>query len=356
MSNLKKLKTGITTGSCAAAAAKASAIMLLTDQKIDIVIIKAKYTNLQIDIEKSIKTKNFVSCTVKKYSGDDPDVTNGIDIVAKVSKIECGLTIEGGEGVGLVTKKGLKVDIGKSAINPVPMQMITDEINSVIKKYNYNGGFKVVISVPNGQEVAKKTLNERLGIVDGISILGTTGVVNPMSEKALIDSIKLEIDVNIANNVFPIVITPGNYGYEYAKDILGIDVKNAIKCSNYIGETLDYALLKGINRIIFIGHAGKLVKIAGGIMNTHSNIGDCRMEIIASHCAMFGMDKINIRKIMECVTINGAIEIIKECNLENEVWDSIGKKIKFYLDKRVNSKINIEFYVFTQEYGVLTKG
>lgn len=356
MSKSKKLKAGITTGSCAAAASKAATIMLLSNEEINSVIIQAKDRELIIDIESSYKTKNYVSASVRKYAGDDPDVTDRIEIIATVKKTSSDITVKGGVGVGVVTKKGLKVEVGNSAINPVPMEMIRNEIGKVIESLQYKGGLEVVISVPDGEEVSKKTLNSRLGIIGGISILGTTGIVQPMSEKALIDSIKVEIDFSLANGSNELIITPGNYGYDYAKDVLGIDVNKAVKCSNYIGQTLDYALEKDVKKIVFIGHAGKLVKVAGNIMNTHSNIGDCRMEIIAAHCGMFGMDSVNIQKIMECVTINGAIEIINECGLDKKVWESIGNKIKFYLNYRVNNEIKIEFYCFTQEYGVLTKG
>ncbi len=358
INNKNTLRTGITTGSCAAAASKAATIMLLSENSVEAVIIEARDRKLDIEIEKITKNAGSVFAVVRKFAGDDPDATDGIEIISTVRKTDSGISVTGGFGVGKVTKAGLKVDVGKSAINPVPMQMIIAEVSKAIDEFGYTGGIEVVISVPRGVEVAKRTLNSRLGVIGGISILGTTGVVQPMSEKALIDSIKVEIDFTIANSngLNLLTITPGNYGYDYAKDILGIDVNEAVKCSNYIGETLDYALYKGVKKIVFIGHAGKLVKIAGGIMNTHSNIGDCRMEIIAAHCGMFGMDSENIKKIMECVTVNTAIEIIRQCDLEEKVWSSIGNKIKFYLNHRVNNEIEIEFYVFTQEDGLLVKG
>ncbi|MFV0425048.1 MAG: cobalt-precorrin-5B (C(1))-methyltransferase CbiD [Bacilli bacterium] len=353
--NKVNLKTGITTGSCAAAGAKAGVIMLLSDEEIEAVKVKAKEVELIIDIERVIKHEDCVYTVVKKYAGDDPDVTDGIEIVTTVKKATEGIRVTGGFGVGVATKEGLKVSVGSSAINPVPMSMIIFEVRQIMKNYNYSGGVEIIISVPKGVEVSKKTLNSRLGIAGGISILGTTGIVNPMSEKALVDTIKLEIDVLIASGIETLIITPGNYGYDYAKNTLNIDVDNAVKCSNYIGETLDYALYKGIRKIIFIGHAGKLVKVAGGIMNTHSSIGDCRMEIIAAHCALFGMDAFNIKKIMECITIGSANTIMKECNIEKKVWESIGIKIGFYLDSRVRNEIEIDFYVFTQEEGLLVR-
>ena len=335
----KKLRTGITTGSCAAAAAKSAAFMLLTGEYIQSIAIKARTgASLVIAVSDIIKNAGCISCSVIKDAGDDPDATNGIKITATVSKIKSGIIIDGGEGIGRVTKPGLKVPVGRAAINPVPLEMIESEVREECLCHEYNGGLHILISAPLGAEIAKQTMNERLGIVGGISILGTTGIVEPMSDKAVIDTIKAEIDVHIAAGE-KLLITPGNYGRDFAKFKLGLDIESAIKCSNFIGETLDYVKLMGISDITLVGHAGKLVKLAGGIMNTHSSIADCRMEIIAAHCALAGAPREIIREIMDCITVDAAIEIMINNNIKEQVWESIGQKTGFYLRERTKGAV-----------------
>jgi cobalt-precorrin-5B (C1)-methyltransferase len=233
------------------------------------------------------------------------------------------------------------------------MEMITSAIKEICGLFLYTGGIKAVISIPGGDEIAKKTMNERLGIIGGLSILGTTGIVEPMSDRAIVETIKAEIDVLAAAGKRDLLLTPGNYGRTFAEETLGVNIDEAIKCSNFIGETLDYALFKGIKRLTLIGHAGKLVKLAGGIMNTHSGIADCRMEIIAAHCALAGAGAETIKQIMECVTTEAAVNIMKPLGINNYVWESIGKKIGFHLGERTKRSISIEYIVFTQEHGVL---
>ncbi len=350
----KKLRVGITTGSCATATAKASAIMLLSNQYLKSISFKIKNgSTLTLGIFDINHKRDYVSCSVVKDAGDDPDVTNGIKITATVSKIKSGIIIDGGDGVGRVTKLGLKIPIGHAAINAVPLEMIRSEVSEIMKQHGYSGGLKVVISASDGASIAKRTMNERLGIVGGISILGTTGIVEPMSDRAIIDTIKAEIDVNLSNGKRDLIITPGNYGREFAKTNLNIDIEDAIKCSNFIGDTLDYAVFSKVERITLIGHAGKMVKLAGGIMNTHSKVADCRMEIIAAHSALIGAPSHTIQSIMDCITVDGAIDIVKQCSFHKEVWDSIGKKIGFHLKERTMGMIHIKLIVFTQEHGIL---
>jgi len=354
---MKELRTGVTTGLCAAAAAKAAAITLLSANPPSHVEISAKNNNvLSLEIIDVTQESNMAKCAVQKDAGDDPDITNGAKVYAAVSKTSAaGIVIDGGEGIGRVTKPGLKVPIGKAAINPVPMEMIEAAIKEVCGVYDYTGGIKVIISIPGGEEIAKKTMNQRLGIIGGLSILGTTGIVEPMSDKAIIETIKTEIDVLVASGKKNLLITPGNYGRGFAQKELGLDIGKAIKCSNFIGETLDYACVKGIEQILLIGHAGKLVKLAGGIMNTHSAIADCRMEIIAAHSAMAGAGGETTRQIMECVTSEAAIEIMLKLGINSHVWESIGAKIGFHLGARTQGSIAIEYIVFTQDHGVLVQ-
>ncbi len=344
----KRLKCGYTTGSCAAAAVKACTVMLLGNTIIDEVIITTpKGITLTLQIDDIFKQKEWVSCSVKKDAGDDPDVTNGIKIFAKVMKLEKEILIEGGSGIGRVTKAGLQCVVGEAAINPVPRQMIHEALREVSKTYGYKGGFSVVISAEDGEEIAKKTFNPRLGITGGISILGTSGIVEPMSEKALIETIHKEIDVRVTQNRELFLITPGNFGRDFALQRFGLDIDRGLKCSNYIGETIDYAVYRNVKNILLIGHAGKLCKIAGGIMNTHSRTADCRCEIFAAHSALNGASKECISKIMQAMTTDEIIGILREEGLDEVVYMSILEKIKFHLNHRANFKCGIEVVMFT---------
>ena len=355
---MKNLKTGITTGLCAAAAAKAAAITLLSSNPIEYIEITAKNGKpIKLKMADISLTNGKAKCAVEKYAGDDPDVTNGAKIYAEVTKTNAkSIDINGGDGIGRVTKPGLKVPVGNAAINPVPMEMIKTAIADACSRYSYDGGIKATISIPGGAEIAKKTMNERLGIIGGLSILGTTGIVEPMSDRAIIETIKAEIDIWAASGKRNLHITPGNYGKEFASKELGLNIEEAIKCSNYIGETLDYACAKNIDRFTLIGHAGKLVKLAGGIMNTHSSIADCRMEIIAAHSAAAGAEPSAIKQIMECTTTEAAIEIMTRLGISETVWKSIGEKIKYHLNTRAKNSMTIEYIVFTQEHGILVRG
>ncbi|MCL1913067.1 MAG: cobalt-precorrin-5B (C(1))-methyltransferase CbiD [Eubacteriaceae bacterium] len=355
---MKDLKPGITTGLCAAAAAKAATVALLSGTAISHVSIAAM-NGKAFDLETTgaAMQDGTARYGVQKDAGDDPDITNGMMVYATVSKTNGQvIQIEGGEGIGTVTKPGLKVAVGQTAINPVPRQMITSAIAEACSQNGYSGGITAIISIPGGEAAAKRTMNARLGIIGGLSVLGTTGIVEPMSERAIVETIKADIDVQVASGERRLVITPGNYGRDFAQTELGLDINKAIKCSNFIGETLDYACKKGVGPIILIGHGGKLVKLAAGIMNTHSSYADGRMEIIAAHGAMHGADSDLVKRIMECATVQAAVEQLAEAGINEPVWESIGEKIGFHLRERTRGALSIEYIVFTQEHGILTKG
>ncbi len=346
----KELRCGYTTGSCATAAAKACAIMLLSEEVVDVVIIDTpKGARLTLQVEDIVKQRDWVSCSISKDAGDDPDVTNGIRISARVERILNGIQIDGGTGVGRVTKEGLACAVGEAAINPIPKQMITKTLKQVSQKYNYNGGFSVVISAENGEKIAKKTFNPRLGIVGGISILGTSGIVEPMSEKAIIETIRLEIDSKIFKNSEYLLISPGNYGRDFALKEFGLDIDLGVKCSNFIGEAIDYAAYKKVKNILLIGHAGKLCKIAGGIMNTHSRVADCRCEIFAAHSALAGASQEQVEQIMKSITTDEIGGLLQKFKIDNQVYESILKKTEYYLNQRVAFNCRIEVIMFTKQ-------
>ena len=346
----RRLEQGYTTGTCAQAAAKAAALYLFTGKKQDFIEVEIPAGKLlKIKIKSLEKYNDYAECSVIKESGDDPDVTNGIEIKAAVYKGYDELIIDGGKGIGRVTKPGLKVPVGEAAINPVPRKMIAYEMEKICLDFGYDKSFKVIISAEEGIETAKKTFNEKLGIIGGISILGTTGIVEPMSEKALIDTIYLEIDSQIEQGRKNILLTPGNYGRNAALEKFGIDIEKGIKISNYVGDTLDYLLYKQPERVLIIGHAGKLSKVAGGIMNTHSSYADCRHEIFAAYAVLCGADKKVIEEIFNAVSTDEIDYILIKHNLHEKVWDIIINKIMENIERRLQNKIKCEVMVFTNK-------
>ncbi len=339
------LRKGYTTGSCAAASAKASAYMLLLGKKTDKISIMtpAGYV-FDTPVEDVGICEDAVSCAVRKDSGDDPDVTDKILIYAKVSKTDTDgmVSITGGIGIGIVTAPGLDQPVGSHAINSVPRKMIECEVRSVAQIAGYEGGLNVEISAPAGVELAEKTFNPKLGIKGGISIIGTSGIVEPMSTKALLDTIRLQLNQRREYGYDHAVITPGNYGRELILNRYGYDIDKSIKCSNYIGDTLDMAVKLGFKRLLLVGHIGKLIKVAGGIMNTHSKEADCRMEILTSVSLLKGADTGLCKEIMACVTTEEAIRLIYEAGILDPVMREVTDRIIYHLNDRINRMVSDE--------------
>ena len=350
-------RSGITTGTCAAIAAKAAARMLLNGNTVKTeYVITPQGVRVEVEILEAKIAADYVECAVRKYSGDDPDITNGVLVYARVSYAAAGIIIDGGMGVGRVTKPGLDQPIGAAAINSVPRSMIKDAVSDVLDRYGAECGMRVVISIPAGAELAKKTFNPRLGIEGGISVLGTSGIVEPMSTKAIIDTIEVELNVRRAEGKNYVIIAPGNYGRDYVSETFGIDIEAAIKCSNYIGDTIDLIAEKEFKGFMLIGHAGKLIKLAAGIMNTHSSVADGRMEILCAHAALCGAP-VSVRgRIMESVTTDDAIAVLKEYDIFEPVMRSIRDKIDFYINKRCGSDIVYAFLIFSNVHGELCRG
>ncbi len=353
----KKLRYGYTTGSCAAAAAKAAVRMLLEQRTTDQVsLMTPKGMLLNLTVLEAKVTQLEASCGIRKDAGDDPDVTDGIMVYASVSKqLEPGIVLDGGLGVGRVTKKGLEQQPGEAAINKIPRKMIKEAVMEVMEDLDYPGGLKVIISIPQGVEIAKKTFNPRLGIEGGISVLGTSGIVEPMSEEALKETIHLEIRMLKASGKTFMLCSPGNYGVDFAKETLGLDLENAVKCSNYIGDTIDYAVQEGLDGVLLIGHIGKLVKLAAGIMNTHSRHSDGRMEILTAYAAMAGGDSKLLKKLMTANTTEEALEYIREEGLLEAAMELIMERIYFYLNKRAYDKLKLGAITFSNQLGLLGK-
>lgn len=354
--NHKKLRCGYTTGTCAAAATKAAVRMLLTQIPVkEIKINTPKGITLNLEILDTTITDNYVMCAVKKDAGDDADCTNGILVYSKASFEPSGIIIDGGTGIGRITKPGLEQPEGAAAINSVPRKMIKQAALEELENAGLESGLKIIISAPEGEELAKKTFNPRLGIKGGISILGTSGIIEPMSEKALIDTIYIEMKQKKSqdkdNEV--LLISPGNYGRNFARETWGIDLEQGLKCSNFIGETLDMAFMLGFKKILFIGHIGKLIKIAAGIMNTHSKVADARMETLCSCAVLAGCNIETAYNILKCTTTDEAIPILERQNILNKTMDIMLEKILSNMKNRTENQIEIEVIVFSNQAGTL---
>ena len=349
----KKLRCGYTTGTCAAVASKAAVEALLRGKAPEsCFVITPKGIKVEIEIIKKYISGDKTSCSVIKDAGDDIDATDGIEIVSTAEKIENGIIIEGGNGVGKVTKAGLDQPVGSAAINSVPRKMIYDCVKEICEKYGYKDGIKITISVPEGEKIAKKTFNPNIGITGGISIIGTTGIVEPRSLKAIFDTVKLELNVLKTDGNESVIITPGNYGESFL-NTMNFNVP-FVKCSNFIGDTLDEAVSLGFKNILLCGHFGKFVKLAGGMFNTHSFYGDCRMEILCAHGALCGASNNILKSIMDCATVDAALDILK---YDNTVFDNVMKsiidKIQFNIDKKLPENVICGVLIYTNKYGII---
>lgn len=352
----EKLRCGYTTGSCAAAAAKAAAEMLLSEANVSFVGISTpKGIKLKLDVLEPMINENYAECAIKKDSGDDPDITNGIRVFARVSKIVSGIEITGGRGIGIITKSGLDQPVGEYAINSVPRKMIKSALEEIAEKYDYHGGLRAEISVPNGEEIAKKTYNPRMGIEGGISIIGTSGIVEPMSNSALIDTIRLEAKMRYSEGYRNLLLTFGNYSENYIQKSMPFALEKSVKCSNFIGEAIDIALETGFERILIIGHIGKLVKLGAGIMNTHSAQADGRMDVLVT-CGMLADADVNLLKeIPQCVTVDSALDILKSGGYMEKTLDILTDRAEYYLNAKVKNEIEIGAVMFSEKHGISVK-
>lgn len=354
--NGKKMKYGYTTGSCAAAASKAAAYMAFKKENIDKISIETpKGWSLTLDVINPMieKEKQTALCFIKKDAGDDPDITHGILIGARVKIIDTpDIIIKGGKGVGEVTKPGLYVPVGEPAINPVPLEMIKNEVKKVLQD---DKGAIITITVPEGEKIAQKTFNPKLGIQGGISILGTSGIVEPMSDEAFKESLAIEVNMAVKNGIDKVALVPGNYGEENAQRLFNIDKSNIIKTSNFIGFMLDKCIEEKIKKVLLIGHIGKLVKVAGGIFNTHSRIADGRLEIIGANLALLGASKEIIEKVFECVTTEGAVNVIDEYNYA-DIYKLLCKKAEERCISYAYEKLEVGVIMFSMEKGLLAIG
>lgn len=380
--NQKKLRKGITTGTCAAAAAKAAAAYLLCGirkEQVQIMTPSGKVLKVSVNpVDSSLKgmdsaddfnkSKDNTEFMVVKDSGDDPDVTDQAEVHVSIKKVDesfrpvngmfqdeqnPGLFLDGGIGVGRVTKEGLEQPVGAAAINAVPRTMIFGAVNEVCRLAEFEGRLLITVSVPQGESLAKKTFNPMLGIEGGISILGTSGILEPMSEKAIVDTIETLIRQQHAMGKRDLLVTPGNYGQSYVAKYLDLPLEDSIKCSNYVGDTIDLAISYGMENFLLVGNLGKLVKLGAGIMNTHSKTADGRFEILSVHTVLCGGSREMVQRLMECINTDQALELLEQWGLKEAVMNSLCQKIEEHMERRSRGEIKSAVILFSEKYGFL---
>ena len=350
----KQLRCGYTTGTCAALAA-AGAVQLLLGGQAPATLSMSTPGGWQVKVQPAAVRAGpgWAECAVQKDAGDDPDITNGLLIYARAQKTAAGFALCGGEGIGRVTKPGLDQPVGEWAINSTPRRMIRESARKISAAFGYTGGLQITISAPGGEALAQKTFNPQLGIVGGLSILGTSGMVEPMSEAALIESMELELRQARAQSP-RLILTPGNYGTDFLAqqgwNALGVPV---VKCSNYVGEALDQAAVLDFAEILLVGHMGKLCKLSAGIMNTHSRIADGRAEIFTAQAALAGADAPLCRRLMQAATSDACIEILQQAGLSAPVLQAITQRAGAHAARRAGEERKTGLVVFSRVYGLL---
>ena len=361
----KKYKRGYTTGSCATAASKAATYMLLTKKKIETINIDTpKGISLTLDVQNISLNDNYVECSIKKDGGDDIDATHTMDIYARAEiidrKSDEDIVVCGGCGIGVVTKKGLSVDVGKAAINPTPMKMINYEVRKLIGEdisttLGEDKSLRITIFAPRGEEIAKKTFNPRLGIIGGISIIGTTGIVEPMSDEGWKKSLSIELKMKKEQGLDKIILVPGNHGEQFIREKLNLDMKYVVRTSNFIGYMLKEAQRMGYKKILMAGHIGKFIKLSAGIFNTHSKVADARSEILVSNLALMKAPYELLEKISECLTAEEAVEVINENNY-TEFYDKVSNKCRYKVKQYLgDDETEVEVIMFSMDKTLLGK-
>lgn len=360
----RQLREGVTTGSCAAGAALGSVLWQLEGECPPKVWIK---TPAGRTLELALRPLEYGVCGVIKDAGDDPDVTDGCMVVAKVGLADTAaqgapdadtlaapaksapprISFKAGEGVGIVTAPGLKVPVGEPAINPVPRQMITE----AILPYLNGRSACVTISIPGGEALAKKTFNSRVGVEGGLSILGTSGIVRPMSEEAMKESLALELRVRISQGHKTLAFVLGAGGEQAVRELYGPGL-GCVLVSNYMGFMLDEARALGVSSILVVGFAGKLVKLAADIMNTHSHVADGRRETLCTFAALAGAPTAVVREIYGCKTVQAAMDVIDHYGY-GFIWTDIAREAARKCSLRVQGELEVAVVLLDKEKHIL---
>lgn len=351
----RESRFGRTTGTCAALAAGAAADMLLGGRPPGAVSLTTPAgVAVEVDLVEAALGPDSAVCAVRKDAGDDPDVTDGVLLRATARKTDRpGIDIEGGAGVGRVTRPGLDQPVGAAAINSVPRRMIREEVEKACRIHSYRGGMSIVISIPGGAELAARTFNPRLGIEGGLSIIGTSGLVEPMSGGAILGTIRAELNMHRAEGAREAVLTPGNYGMDFVRARPAIAGKPAVKCANHIGAALDLAAAAGYTSILLVGHAGKLIKVAGGVMDTHSSVADCRLELLALHAVLAGAGGKTAAAVFNSATVDAGLEIVEAEGLLEQTLAGLLERIDRHLARRTGSALACGAVLFSKRAGLL---
>ena len=358
-SGQKLLRCGYTTGTCAALGAAGAARLLLTGREPETVALRTpKGIVVEVAPLWCRRTDTGAACAIRKDGGDDVDVTTGLPVIASVvlEPDAPGVRIFGGEGVGRVTKPGLDQPVGEAAINHVPRAMIKEALEKEAESAGYAGGFDVTISIEGGAETAKRTFNPHMGVEGGLSVLGTSGIVEPMSQQAILDTIQLEMGQAALRAGTPrrLILAPGNYGLDYLHENLPtLKCIPVVKTSNFIGDALDMAAASKFEQVVLVGHIGKLVKLAGGVMNTHSRTADCRTELLCAHAALCGASRDVCAALMNAATTDACMEILDKAEMREPVLSSLLDAIQLHLDRRAAGAFRVGAVLFSNQYGPL---
>lgn len=375
----KKYRRGYTSGSCACGATKAALIMHLEKRNINEVRIGTpKGVDLDLKIDNISRGKDWVQCSVKKDGGDDVDATHGMDIFARLELVQADqvpdfrsdldsdyLFITSGQGIGRVTKKGLDIRPGRPAINRVPLNMILKVVQETLDEagldiYDYLGGRKILVTIfaSQGQEIAKRTFNSNLGIEGGISIIGTTGIVDPMSDEGWKKALSAELAIKRAEGRETIILVPGNIGRDIMAKSYGADLDGIVKMSNFIGYMLMETKRLGFKRVIVGGHIGKLIKLSGGITNSHSRVADARREIMVANLALLGAPLELLKEVDACLSTDAMVDIIRKAGYSQVfkvLADKAASKAKVYMRLGQEDHMDIEVYLFSMDGSLLAK-
>ena len=361
-SGQRLLRCGYTTGTCAALGAAGAARLLLTGREPETVALRTpKGIVVEVAPLWCRRTDTGAACAIRKDGGDDVDVTTGLPVIASVvlEPDAPGVRIFGGEGVGRVTKPGLDQPVGEAAINHVPRRMIAEALEREAENAAYTGGFAVTISIEGGAETAKRTFNPHIGVEGGLSVLGTSGIVEPMSQQAILDTIQLEMNqaaLRAKNAPGPrrLVLAPGNYGLDYLASALPqFERFPVVKTSNFIGDTLDMAATAKFEEVLLVGHVGKLCKLAAGVMNTHSHTADGRAEVFCAHAALCGARREVCAALMDAATTDACLDILDGAGLRGPVLESILAAIQMHLDRRAGGAFRVGAVLFSNQHGPL---
>ena len=348
----RALRYGNTTGACAAAAAKAALIALI-DRSVDRVGVPSPIgVRFEILVESAKKLSDDTAvATVVKDAGDDIDATDKLEITATVKLTADGkVTIRSGKGIGMVTKPGLAVPVGQAAINPIPRRMIEESVREALPA---GKGANVTLDIPEGEKVATKTLNAKLGVLGGLSVLGTTGIVKPLSMEACRRSLVPQIDVALSAGFERVFFVPGNIGERITKKLFKPPEDAIVQTGDFVGYMFDKAVEKGVKQILFLGHPGKLTKVAANIFNTHHKVADARNEVVAAYAGAEGADAALINQILQSNTTEEAITLLKQANLSKQVFNRIAERVSQRISERVQQKIKISVILVSLDGEIL---